>query len=419
MGIYPTKGERLTYAIESSFGTDPGSGKDIRTEGSPTIADPFKGSIQPETVYANVHDSDKPLIIGEPVDDAVKVTVGLRQASSGTSFLTTVLKSGGMEESVATSGTTTTGTPTTTSVELDDPRGAVGRAHFMELSGGVYWPVLAAGYTGGDVLTPAMALVSAPASGNDVLQASTIFPGSPKEVSTTLSFNHITRARNGSHFVKATALGCALQSVGQLVFEMNTAPTLELSFRAGNVTHNETTLTALGDNDFNDIEARIPINCQSAWEFANADAAGGITRNVMTVYKGTFTFGWQTQSVPGFGDSDNCVNGIQGHIAIPDDGQKRYILELEVPFDTQFIDDWEGSNPAKHIAFMQPSNDADNLGFGLVMPKCTLIEKPSWNKDNPEHRMTLKYNCAPAGYAAYKADYSPAAQPWYLILPTA
>jgi len=234
-------------------------------------------------------------------------------------------------------------------------------------------------------------------------------------VATTLSLNHITRAKESTKFVKAQGRGCVLEQMGDIVIEMNTAPTVDMTFRAAILTTDDT-VSALGDNSFQDVEARMPVNCNSYWEYADATGAGGITRAIKTVYKGTLKNGWQTTSVPGFGGS-TCVGGTQADMAGPTDEQKRYIFELEVPFDYTYVDDWEGDNTAKHIAFVQPGASADNLGWSITMPNATLMQKPVWDKSNPEHRMTLTYCGQGAGYDG-AGDDDAGDQPYYIILPT-
>jgi len=178
MTAYTTKGERLTFEVESTRGTDPASSpKDIRIQEPPTVADPFQASIQPSTVYANVHESDEPITINESVDGAFSIKVGLNQATAdATSFFTTACKSGGYTESVGASDTDIKAatSPAVDSIELTADVGAIGRGvHCYNTATELYHPILAAAYAS-SVITPAMDLASAPSVGDAVLKASTI-----------------------------------------------------------------------------------------------------------------------------------------------------------------------------------------------------------------------------------------------------
>ena len=417
----PSKGSRLTFEVESTFGTQVGSGqKDVRVEGNPDgplVTGATTTALQPQTLFADAHEFAAPVQITAAVDGVLTMQVGMHQAAAVAedSFLSDALESMGLTKSIAASDTTTTGTPAVGAIDLTADNGAIGRGCYISnnADSDLYIPVLAAGYAT-QTITPAMDIKAAPAASQVVIRAATFSPGSPKATSTSLTFEHDTQGAGSSNKFEGIAEGCALANVAAFEIVPNVFPFLNLTFNGA--TLQSGTIAALGANSFQDSASLLPVNPATFYcEFATAATAGGITRAVVPLLKATVDLGWSAKSIPGFGGA-TCFGGIQGYFGSPtDDGPS---ITMEMLWDVQMITDWEASTVEKHIAFVQPSASLTNLGWSFTAPSCRQISQPVIDHYSEGFRkVTVKYKCGPAGFNG-TGDGDAGNQPWYWIIPT-
>ena len=147
-------------------------------------------------------------------------------------------------------------------------------------------------------------------------------------------------------------------------------------------------------------------------QFANANASGGIASTTAKFLTATFSWGVTLEQIAGMGDS-TCINNIQGWIqkvAPP-------VLTLEMLYDSDKLDDFDGTNPNKYIGIIQKGASATAPAIGLFMPNAYQIEKPETDHwGNNEHRVTVKYAGRPAGYDSETSEGDQGNQTFYFAI---
>ena len=410
------KGANLQYVVESTPGVDPGSGyKDLRTEGDPTVTGQFTKSLQPETLFANPNETEKPVLVDVPVEGAVSCKVGLtRGASAGTDAqLVSLMNSAGWPEDSGDNTTVATATSQTALVLTDDV-GAPGRGIVVELDDGRFFPALISSNVA-EAVTLAMGLPSVTSASKTVKQCHTFYPGAVGPVDTTLTLRHITKALNGADNVAAVFTMASLASIADLEITPGTIPFLEFIFNVAG--HSVESLSLSGDlpvNDFTDGPGKKPVD-QPYLQLADASSAGAITSALVKLVSAGITFGHTTSGIPGIGDLE-CINGLQGHRQDP--GDILGMLKFLYPADK--ITDWEGSNPSKYIGIVQPSFNMTQPPWGFIYPNAHILEDPVWEptSDSNMHEVAIKYKANPALYNSETDESDPANQPMYILLGT-
>jgi hypothetical protein len=411
-----SKGKVVQISPEVTFNVDPDANyTDVRVEGEPTVANPAETGVPVNTLQSNVYDGESPITTSQFVDDAFVMTTIIRApATPGEDSITvTSLKSGGYQ--VASSDdTTTTGTPTVSAIDLTAATNVLtGEGCHILLPSGKYLPVLSADTTAGTI-TPSMQLPAAPASGAAVLGADTASPGAPGPTSTTLSIRHWNqmKASGGSNFVYHQGTGCALSTAGDLVMERGQLPTMEMTFRAAQLTRGNN--ATFPTNSFQDGTG-IQVWDDILVGFANSSSAGNIAASYYSVIKATLSPGVNTTVVPELGGEAD-QGGVCAHMSTPTDTMPR--LTLEIKADEARLDDWEtAGGVSKYISILQYGTAAAP-GMGIFCPTARLIEPPVDEPyGNDYEKFTLVYQLYPAGYTAGAASVQ-GNQPYYLVLPS-
>lgn len=410
------KGSVLQAVPESTFGVDPGTGYyDLRIEGdveqAPKAA--FSNALQPQTLYANARESEKPILVSTGVEDALKVKMGItRSASAGSdSQLVDMFESAGWTEDSGADTTVATAT-SQTSVILSADEGAAGRFVTVQLANGTYWPALVSSKATTTV-TFACGLPSATSNGAEVTQCHTLTPNTVGPAGTSLTMRYITKALDGSSDnVMSVYTGCSLSKIGDLEITPGTLPFFDFTFNSAS--HNPSAITGMPANSFLDADGKKP--CDGAYvQFANANASGAISSALVKLLSATITFGDTTAHIPGIGDAE-CIYNVQGNRQDPGD----FVATMKFLYPASRISDWEGSNTSKYIGIVQPSANKTQPAWAFVWPNAYIMETPEWMATGDEnmHIVTIKYRGNPAGYNSETGEDDNGNQPFYFGIAT-
>jgi hypothetical protein len=405
-GTFATKGQRLAYDVYGGTTL-----VDVRAEGEITIGNAEEQGVIPQTVFADGHRQEKPVKFGEAQTEAVVVSTLIRMAASagGEPFSIEAFRAGGYDiatpepdDTIATyasvtSYTTTTGTTT-----------AAGKFRTIELSNGEFFPVLMVADGAAGAITPLYALPSATEAGKAIKKTWTISPGQqgPIASGSMLGFRYTNRAYTPDSVIIAAPAWLA--SVGDLVFEPGTLPTLTFTFGASDVSEVAAPVLSLATaNNFADAEP-VKVSDKAYLIIADADGTGSIALSTQCFMKATIVFGVKAEPIPGLGCA-TAINGVQGAVTIYEPAS----LELEILWDQDKADEWNGTNVSKCVGIIQPSTSADVPAWAFVMPNAHLMERPDQDKSGSTIKMTLKYTPNPAGLASTTAIGSSLNSIWY------
>jgi hypothetical protein len=411
------KGAILQYVEESTYGVDPGSGyKDLRIEGDPEVSGQFSKSVQPETLFANAWESEKPVLVSVGVEGTPKFNVGItRGATAGTNAqLKSLMQSAGWTEDSGADTTVATAT-SQTQVDLSAAEGASGRGLVVQLgasASGNFWPVLCSSVSG-VTTTFACGLPSVTDASNPVNQCHTFIPGAVGPASTSLTMRHITKALNSTDNVMGVFTGVSVSAIGDLEIMPGTMPYLEMT--CNSASHNVESLAGgMPANSFTDGAGKKPADGTYV-QFATANASGAIASATVKLLSATVGFGSTTSQIPGIGDSE-CVYNTQGNRQDPGD----FVGTLKFLYDADRISDWEGTNESKYIGIVQQSANTTQPPWAFIMPNAHIMEDPVWENsgDDNMHIVTVKYKANPAGYNSATAEGNQANAPMYFLVGT-
>jgi hypothetical protein len=406
--IKSTQGSRTSFGVQSSgFGTAfAGTPADWRPEDNPSISTPVEEGTEPLTVHGNPYDREKPITERRPMADAFTVKSYIRQATNAGSnpSIVSAMEAAGMVV-VSEPDNTAAGTPTAT--EIDVQAATIGNynsgycANF-ELDDGSWVPGLVHSVSG-DTIKLAMGLPSAPSSTNAINKCFSISPGEASQITAAKLLTVYHFNNTGDRIV---GQDCAVTAINEMSLAPDEPITIEYVLGTSSLTKDE---TVLGSNNFADSTNAMIFH--NPWcQFAAADSLGGITAAYHKVLSASIAFNATAEMVMGMGDA-NCVNNLQAWMQIAD----KAVLTVELLFDEDKIDDFEGTNGSKYISVIQPGQAETDPAFGFFMPNGHIVEKPEWDMSNNEHRLTVKYTGKPAGYSGTDAA-AQGNQCWYLAI---
>jgi hypothetical protein len=374
--------------VPATFGAAAATTKDVRVEGTPTTGDLYKDSTQPETLHANPHEMEAPIVFDKAKEGAISFTTrfhGAEEAADDAS-LATILESAGWQDTQISADTTLDTGSTASSLVFVDDVGAVGAGIIVEMDDGRLIPNVITSYaaqTAGLMVT----LPAVPSAGNNVYKAHCLTPGMPTDVTDkSLEISHIVRAGDGGgNVTKDQFLGCALSAVAGIVFEHGAVPNVECTFHTATVAHSNP--ASLGTDDLNDGEGVRPVvdpifNLSAA--VASGSSAAATTGKMI---KATVEIGAKADMVPSVGDSA-CVGGISGYVSNPD----KPMIELEMIWDKTFTDDWDGANTPKFIGITLPSTGVTSPPVSIYLPHAEQMEKPTADRYGESYqKITAKF----------------------------
>jgi hypothetical protein len=406
MTAYSTQGKRLATNPQIAFGTPQLATLDVRPEGEFTVKSPSKTGVVPQTIHADVNETEKPITLQRAVDDAVQVKALVRQALApgSDSFLKKAYESGGMSVVSGNDTTITTYTDTSSFVATDDNFG-VGYGVVVELDNGQWVPTLIKDYSAGTI-TPAMALPSASSTTNALNKCLTITPGDSAEITASklLTFKEYTKANGKS----IQWQDCAVTSYDEVV--MTPGEVVLFGFTFGSSKFTEGT-DGLGSNTFGDATAALRFN-SPYFEFANANANAAIASTLGKLITATFSVRNTAMQIPATGDTTS-VNDICGWIKKQDTTQA--YLTIEQLFTQTEFDAWNGSNTSKHIAITQPGNSETDPSFSIVLPNAHQVGEPEFDQTGDMYRVNSTYVAKPSGFSGTTSS-DQGNQPWHLLL---
>ena len=151
---------------ESSLGTSAASWEGVRCEGFPSFSTSTMKLIENHIAgHRHPLERELPEHLDMYMEDAITIKSRLHRASTDgdTPIMSTFFQAGGWQEDVG-GASTTDGTPTVTAIDVASATGmASGECVLIEVTPGVYHPVLIANLAGATI-TPSIALSAAPAA---------------------------------------------------------------------------------------------------------------------------------------------------------------------------------------------------------------------------------------------------------------
>ena len=404
-----TQGKKVSYDVQASFGTPNVAGlTDVRLEGDPTIEPAIGVGVQPSEMGANPFHVAKPIVNNQASDSAVVVTSLPHQAltAGNDSFAKTAFESGGYNV-VSSNDTTSVGAETATVTLVDAGTYDIGYGANVELADGSFVPTLF-GYTdGGFQFTPTMALPSSTAASlGEVNKALTITPN----VLTEVSGDKLLTFLSGTNVGTVQAQDCALTSVGDIVFNANELIPIEYTFGASNKTRGDVATTH--SNTFADgSESIVTYQPWCQLSATSTDWSTALSASYAKIISATVTLGITAEQMIGMGDA-NCINNIQGWMQ---KGVPAKIV-LDMLYDSDKIDDFDGTNPEKYLAIIQPGQSRNDPSMGFFAPVAHQdVEGTTVDYiGNNEHRVTVTYTVNPSAMDG-TTDSDLGNQPWYLV----
>ena len=365
---------------ESSLGTGTGSWQGIRCESMPAVPASTVKLIENNVAgHRNPLERELPVAVDVYREDAFSITMRIhRESTDGdTPIMSNFFQSAGWQADVG-GATVTSGTPTTQAIDVSSATGmAAGECVLIEVTPGVFHPVLVADLTG-STITPSIALSDAPAASEvvEILNSVTPTTSSAYQVPTdkTLQFRVNTHGtyNDATSDLSFLARGCALSSVGALeIGPVGSFPTLEYTFHAGDITPQENDISA---DSFQDSSHFVVINQDAQFAIANTNSGSGVTSLTTKHFqKLTFNLGLKVMPVPGVGAGG--LNGLQAYMLVQD--APTVMIECVYTGDTdysrKFFDELHSHSSRQYIHFTPPTSDLDNPAFGVWMPNCHLM----------------------------------------------
>ena len=397
---------QLLIRPETSFGTSAASWRQVRCEEPPTystktyelVGNAKGGTRNPLDISA------KPEKIQKMVEGLVTVKTRIYRAETDGNVcnLATFFKSSGWNVNTTSAATTTSGTPTTTAIDLAADVGGVGEALLIERDAGVYVPVLASAYST-QTVTPSIALTSAPAASEVVEIMHTMTPTTsttyrvPTDATLQMQMKTYGQYDDAAGDLAFAATGCAMTSVGELtVAKAGEYPTLDLTFSG---VPSDMTAVDIAADSFYD-SGRFPVfNDDLEFCFCDYDSVGTNVNHAIDT--ATINFGVSVIPIMGEGSSD-VVGGAVGYLL----KQSNPTITITTPwikkttFEYEWIQQLEGSNTSKYIHVVQPTRDLDQPAWGVWMPKCHLQPggEPSIDVSGDMIMCTATFEADIAGY---------------------
>jgi len=403
-----TQGKKLSYGVQSVFGTAVATTKDVKLEGDPTFETPVGTGVQPETMGANPFYNNKPIVKDQASDSAVTCTTLIRSAAVNgeDSFLKTAFEAGGYEvDSIASDTTVKAGfavgsIPVTSATGMEPGLGVS-----IGLDSGQFVPTLI-GSMSSDTIIPAMELPSNTELGNQVMKSFTITPGVMDEIAA----NKLLTLVGGTNVGTVQAQDCALTSIGDLTFNANEKISLELTFGASDKSRADVATTH--GNTFADGDNAL-VTYQPWCQFSDTQTTwtSALSASYIKLISATITLNITAEQIVGMGDA-NCKNNIQGWI------QKGELvnISLDMLYDSDKLDDFDGDNDNKYISIIQPGTFEEDPSVGFFAPNCHQVEAPVCDYiGNNEHRVQVQYTTNPAAISG-TTDADLGNQPWYLVI---
>jgi len=398
--IIGTQESQLLYSIQSAFGTAATTGfLSVATEGEPTIQTPSGEGNTPISIKTDRYAIEKPVVFKRAMDDAVEVTVAVRQADGADMpFVATAFGAAGCDlhsSETTTIGTYTSSSQVTLAAHTEEPE--AGSISWVELSAGEYVPVQWFEYTAGtNVGTFRMALPSASEAGKAVVGCATVRPATGCAAVTNLNdgATNETGLLTLRHIVGACGSqwqDCAVTAVGDLTIEANGTPTISFTFGSS---QGDETDEAMGASDTYCDSAPVAVVDDLYLNFAAASATAGIANASVKLIGATISFQVTAAQIPSMGDS-SCVNNIQGWLSRMGDAT----VTLDMLYDEDRLDDFDGANGSKFIGLGRRVTAATDAGFAFFAPNAHQIGKPTVSYyGNNEVRVQVQYGCAtPSG----------------------
>lgn len=408
MAATSTQGSSISVATQTAFGTPNTTGmKDIRLEGEPSVETGVGVGMAPDTVGANGFDNEKPIVINEASDSAMTATTLFRQAAvaGGDSMIVRCLKAAGCAVSSGDDKTVGAG-GAVGSVPVDSATGLeAGMGVNVKLPDGTYMPFLIGDVATNDLI-PVMALPQVPADGAEARKAFTVVPGKLQKVPDTALQTLLHADKSG----RTQADDCATSAVGDIVFEPGEKLSVEFTFGSTNKTSSATPID--GTNDYNDGLAALRVHCPV---FQLSDTPTDFTTATAdsreTILSATIKLNLTCVQVPGFGSTD-CVNNVQAWMQV---GEPPTVT-VEMLYDSDKLDDFDGDNTSKYIGLIQPGKSALDPAIGFFMINAHQSEAPVKTPyGNAQHQVTVMYTARPGGISGTTSS-DVGNQPWALVL---
>ena len=370
---------------ESALGTGTGSWKCARVDGFPNIPPSTQ-----KLIAAGVGGHRNPLTVDKPVAvdvfaaDAftLKTRVHRASAAGAAPMMASYFKAAGWKHSAGPTATaTSTGSPTTTAIIVDDATGIVaGEACLVELAG-VYYPTLAAAVVDdtNDTITPSIAMSSAQDGSTDVVEhMDTFTPVTdtgyqvPTDATLQLTWNTLGYYDDAVADLSFLATGCAVASLSSIEIPQVGEPiTMDWGFHAGDITPQSDDIAA---DDFTDTSPFVVVNKDAQFAIAATNAGSGIG-TLVTKNFSKLTYNPGISVVPMGGQGGINVNGLQAYLLV----QAPPTLTIDCYFDgdtamsRMFLDELHDDNTSLYTHFIQPTRSLAQPAFGIWMPNCHLM----------------------------------------------
>ena len=404
-----TQGKKLSVAVQTAFNTpNTTSMVDVHLEGNPSVETPVGTGVKPDTMGANPFYNNKDIVNNQASDSAVVCTSLIRQprTAGNDSFAKMAFEAGGYSVDSISTDTTVGASPTLGVIPAVSSTGMVaGMGVNLSLEDGSYMPILIGSMSTNDII-PTMEIPSVTDQTNDINKALTITPN----VMTQVPNDKLLTMVYGTNVGTVQAQDCALTSIGDLVFNANEKQMLEYTFGASDKTRGDVATTH-GNTFADGDEALVTYQpwCQIADSSTNYGTA--LTANYNKLISATITLGITAEQIAGFGDA-NCKNNIQGWMqkGVP------VKIALDMLYDSDKLDDFDGTNDDKYLAIIQPGQSGDDPSIGFFAPVAHQDVAPTVDFiGNNEVRVQVTYTVNPSAMAG-TTDADLGNQPWYLVI---
>jgi hypothetical protein len=417
MAEAPTRGQTLSYKVETALGTAGGSEKFIRYEDEGLVFPSDIGVWLDNSNNGHQHPynrSDDPIYDQVYGEGLITIPYRIRRASSADANppFAEFLESAGWTCNL-TPDTTVAGTPAVGSFDLTDNTGmGHGKAILVEDTNGLYYPVLTADLTT-DTVTPAMDMPVNTAATNAVEVMSTCYPTSQQVPTTkTLTFYRNTRNTHTSgEDMQFFAQGCALSGAGDIVLEPHQPITTSLTFHCAK---HDFVADAIAEetSSLADGEKFCFLDDNFNLEFADASSAGGITFADIIMQQATINLGINTMPMNATGSG--TIGGVQGWMH---DAATSPSVTLILNVAKARWDDMAGANTRKYIGLVQPTTSLTTPAFGFWLPNARQHGDPiKLDESRSYYTMQVTYIGDRAGYESDTAITADGAAPCYLAI---
>ena len=397
-----TQGSKHQYAVQSAFNTPATVGfKDIMFEGDPKPGNPANAKVEVDSKYTDEHRMAKPVAIPLPVEDGLGITSLPRQPASagGSTWHKAAFEAAGFTCTSGNDSTAAAGAAVG-AFTADDDNFGIGYCVNVQTANYGWLPTLIADYTAGAIV-PAMELPEAPAEGAAINKMNTFTPGTVGMIpgAKYLTIRSTYKAQDGGSDIMYQGQDGAV-NLSDLTFTHGDTLKIEMTIAFSDLDH---TTGTLGENDFSDSENGVRPFHEPLCQFATSQTtwSTALTAACHKVLSMTFSWGVTVTPQAGFGCLDDTVNGIEGFMqvfGVP-------ALTLEMAYDPQKMDDWDGSNPYKYVSVIQPGASETDAAWGLFLPYAFISEPPTPSPyGNQEHRVSVTMYPNPAGMEGGEAS---------------